>query len=1015
MSSGSTWNRWELHMHTPFTKKNDRFTISSDEKKEFMTLKSNKNSTYEYNEVEHKWEMYITKINEYVANDSSSRNVKVIGITDYCSIDNYKTILSMKDKLSSKIELLLPNVELRLNMSGKNSPINIHCIFNPKIVDELNEIFFAQLKMMSGQETYFATKTSLIKLGKKYSEDMSLSDEYYEKEGISKFTVDFESLKDVFQDCNLRENTIIVVANSSNDGVSGLRGQLIPIKTDIYTFVDAIFSSTPSDINFFSGEKDYESVIKDCGKVMPCFHGSDAHSYEKIFEPDEKRYCYLKSEISFDGLKQALKDPKDRVFIGQKFDTLNKIENTKNKRVKYLSIKNTRGNSWFQNVCMEFNPQLNVIIGNKGNGKTAIGDILSFCGNIAPTEDFKFLSQFSRTSVAKSIKSKITFFDGTNTEFINLSDQLKPQIKRIKYIPQAYFETITNEIEKTEKLRQEVESVIFDYLPTTVRGAYSSFSEYREHIEDLEQGEIDRLRNSLSEVNKNIIDLEDLSSQSYIESLENNLSNQKKALSKHISIKPKEKPKVLFDDENNKKIEALNRWKKKLKTKKKIVNNLENIVSNYIKEKNKIDLINSILDQKTRDILEYLDENYNFLLKYDLGDVLEIEFDSEQIDLVGNNLEKKIDKINRYLEFPYVLQDSYGEASLKGKIQIIASKIEDLELLVSDRATSLLLEQEKLENWKLRKIEIEGEENNPNEGTIKYIESRIKYVKKELPEELKNLREKRLGIVNSIVDCKMDLIEKLEEGVKGLTTYLANNNGNILTIKSELNLKNDFIDKFLDNINQQKISSYQGKIAGREVLENILNTHFSDGITKDKIKHFLLKIDETNEKYERRGEKVRSDLSFIINREELYNYLFSLNYISVEFNLKMGEKPLNKLSPGERGAVLLVFYLLLDKEEIPLIIDQPEDNLDNQSIADILVPYIREAKKKRQIILITHNPNLAVISDSELVIHVEIDKENHNMFSYTSGGIENRDINKKIQDVLEGTPRAFRIRDNKYF
>ena len=99
----------------------------------------------------------------------------------------------------------------------------------------------------------------------------------------------------------------------------------------------------------------------------------------------------------------------------------------------------------------------------------------------------------------------------------------------------------------------------------------------------------------------------------------------------------------------------------------------------------------------------------------------------------------------------------------------------------------------------------------------------------------------------------------------------------------------------------------------------------------------------------------------------------------------------------------------------PLIIDQPEDNLDNQSIADILVPYIREAKKKRQIILITHNPNLAVISDSELAIHVEIDKENHNMFSYTSGGIENRDINKKIQDVLEGTPRAFRIRDNKYF
>ena len=137
--------------------------------------------------------------------------------------------------------------------------------------------------------------------------------------------------------------------------------------------------------------------------------------------------------------------------------------------------------------------------------------------------------------------------------------------------------------------------------------------------------------------------------------------------------------------------------------------------------------------------------------------------------------------------------------------------------------------------------------------------------------------------------------------------------------------------------------------------------------------------------------------------------------MNVEFNLKMGNKPLNKLSPGERGAVLLVFYLLLDKKDIPLVIDQPEDNLDNQSIADILVPFIRKAKKKRQIIMITHNPNLAILSDTELVIHVAIDKKNQNLFSYTSGGIENRQINKEIQDILEGTPRAFRIRDNKYF
>ena len=140
-----------------------------------------------------------------------------------------------------------------------------------------------------------------------------------------------------------------------------------------------------------------------------------------------------------------------------------------------------------------------------------------------------------------------------------------------------------------------------------------------------------------------------------------------------------------------------------------------------------------------------------------------------------------------------------------------------------------------------------------------------------------------------------------------------------------------------------------------------------------------------------------------------------MEYLNSEFDLKLGEKNLDRLSPGERGAVLLIFYLLLDKDDSPLLIDQPEDNLDNQSVADVLVPYIKDAKKRRQIIMVTHNPNLAVVSDSELVIFVNLNKENHNEFSFISGGIENRLVNTKIQDILEGTPRAFRIRDSKYY
>ncbi|WP_410176919.1 TrlF family AAA-like ATPase [Streptococcus suis] len=984
------------------------------EKEEYITSKKRNDNTYQYDEVEHKWEKYINKINDYVNASIDERNIKVIGITDYYSIRNYEYLLSNKEKLDSNIEMLVPNVELRLTMRGGDIPINIHCIFNPKIVNELHEKFFTQIKMSIGEENYSATEASFIKLGKKISDTKTLDDEQYEKIGIENFTVEFSILKDVFKDTELRENTIIVVANKSTDGASGLDGQLRILRKDIYRFADAIFSGTPSDIKFFSGEKSYEGTIKDCGKLMPCFHGSDAHSYDKMFEPTEKRYCYIKSEISFDGLKQVLNDPKDRVYIGKKCPILEKIEETKNNKIKTLTINNKKDDSWFQDVSMEFNPQLNVIIGNKGNGKTAIGDILSLCGNIKPTKDFKFLSQFSKTEDAKNIDSQITFLDGTSTDSILLSQSPYQQTPRVKYIPQAYFETITNEVDKTEKLKEEVEGVIFEYLPPTVRGAYSSFSEYRENIEYEAQGRISQLRESLSEINTKIVRLEDYSAEPYIETLRNDLRNREKELSEHIAVRPKENHKSTTDSIDMKsELEMLNRWKKKLSAKERFKEKLEKCVSNYIKKKNKVDRINNELEQKVQDVKDYFEEYYEFLFEHDLEDILKIEYKTDKIESYSNKLQKEIDIINEYLSKPYLENEKYSKNSLEGRIYIIKNKINTLEAKASNRTTTLLIEQEKKENWEKRRLEIEGEKNGPKEGTIRYYKEKLSYIEKDLPKELKQLCEKRLDAVQSIIKCKLDVLSQLEKGTEELKKFISANNGSILTIESELSFNNNFVDKFLANINQQKTSSYQGRVQGRETLHNVVEDHFSNGVTSDQIIHFLSKVDTLNKEYERKGEKVSSDLSFIKDRVELYNYLFSLNYISVEFSLKMGEKSLERLSPGERGAILLVFYLLLDKGEIPLIIDQPEDNLDNQSIADVLVPYIREAKKKRQIIMITHNPNLAVISDAELVIHVGIDKENHNLFSYTSGGIEDRTINKKIQDILEGTPRAFRIRDNK--
>ena len=114
---------------------------------------------------------------------------------------------------------------------------------------------------------------------------------------------------------------------------------------------------------------------------------------------------------------------------------------------------------------------------------------------------------------------------------------------------------------------------------------------------------------------------------------------------------------------------------------------------------------------------------------------------------------------------------------------------------------------------------------------------------------------------------------------------------------------------------------------------------------------------------------------------ELYRWLYGLGYLSPRYLLRWDGKDVEQLSPGERGTLLLIFYLLVDDSDLPLIIDQPEANLDNVTVAEKLVDCIREARSKRQVIIVTHNPNLAVVCDADQIIHATLDREAGNLIS----------------------------------
>ena len=105
--------------------------------------------------------------------------------------------------------------------------------------------------------------------------------------------------------------------------------------------------------------------------------------------------------------------------------------------------------------------------------------------------------------------------------------------------------------------------------------------------------------------------------------------------------------------------------------------------------------------------------------------------------------------------------------------------------------------------------------------------------------------------------------------------------------------------------------------------------------------------------------------------KDVYDFVYSLDFIKSKYSLRFQNAEVEKLSPGQRGALLLIFYLLVDQDKTPIILDQPEENLDNDTVVNSLVPILNEAKKTRQIIMVTHNPNLAIVCDAEQIIYTD--------------------------------------------
>jgi energy-coupling factor transporter ATP-binding protein EcfA2 len=139
------------------------------------------------------------------------------------------------------------------------------------------------------------------------------------------------------------------------------------------------------------------------------------------------------------------------------------------------------------------------------------------------------------------------------------------------------------------------------------------------------------------------------------------------------------------------------------------------------------------------------------------------------------------------------------------------------------------------------------------------------------------------------------------------------------------------------------------------------------------------------------------------------------------------------MTPGKRALFLLRLILAESQDTWPLLIDQPEDDLDSRSIYDDIVPFLKEKKKERQIIMVTHNANLVIGSDSEQVIVANrhgTDRKNEDgrQFNYLTGSLEyskqkdntsldtlkSQGVCEHACQILDGGRIAFEQRKNRY-
>jgi ABC-type Mn2+/Zn2+ transport system ATPase subunit len=976
---GSEWRKWDLHVHTP------------------------KSIIQHYGgDTKAAWDAFIQKL------ASLPLEIKVIAVTDYLFCDGYEYLLTRKDEIPN-IELIIPNIEFRLNTfsgtANNTKRHNFHVLFDPlvpiqDIRDQLLNCLSTGYKIEDGTEwLQTPTTRSLEELGQQIKAAAPTGNTVHSKSdlevGFDNITYKREDIETLLEKNCFKGRFVTAVGYSEWD-----QSKWDQSAAEKRTLINASsFSLTSLDDPAKIEENRKDLAANKLNNLV--LHSSDSHEIDRVGQT----MLWIKADPTFAGLKQVLNEPEVRVFIGATPPNYK----PEHKVISRISIPTSNG--WFaDDFSLELNRDLVTIIGGRGSGKSALAEAIAYGAGSEDESDDAFLKKAAKhKDTIRGTMISVEWGDGNTTEF-KVGDLPEDQ-GLVRYLPQGVVEELCSH-KNSDKLQKQIENVIFQALDDTERMGASDFDELRTRILSGFQYEKEQVVKKIHDINQKLSNL--FGVLAGLPDKQKALDESKKELDRLIKSLP-ELP--AEDKKGQEELAALAELKKKFETK----------IIQLQARLNKISEVETKIKVFKTQVKEFREETGILLSALGITDTsaFDVSVDDAAIkavlDVKKNEIagDLKILKEGTKLDVSIVLGVEFKDLPFEN-LQDLNQGIENKQKETrAFETTKLKYQQQKKTALTL-------------ESSIKALENEIAKIGTESTPEKERLEKERMDVYCSYFELLGEEKVQMEVLYTPLQESLlaGTDTDQKLLFEAQINYRVDAHGKNgLDIIDRTRKGNFRelGKLktALAGFWDEAVRHNFDKAILEAEMKKIIDAFTTCDEE----NISIESQLRDNYGIEDFYNWLFDPTNFEIVSSLQFDDTDLYVLSPGQKGIILLMLFLEIDKGDYrPLIIDQPEENLDNLSVYKDLINYFRERKQYRQIIMVTHNPNLVVNTDAEQIIVANYNGKRTPRLAYTSGSLEDQakqipntpvedledGIIEQVCNILEGGERAFEKRKKKY-